>query len=170
MSSWRIWVLFSLLIMFFCRMLETCMGNTERAHTHRDTECLVLLWGGCQDSQTMSGLPDIVHHCALSRYLWCRTVSTDTAMHSCETWECCHIKGCPVPQPSGISDCFERAAEQCWTEFPETQICPGLKMLEQGWRNPSSQHNNALTARISDNTLFLPSSFIYLLQAAIVRS
>lgn len=35
-------------------------------------------------------------------------------------------------------------------------------MLEQGWRNPSSQHNNALTARISDNTLFSPQvSFIY---------
>lgn len=165
MNSRRIWVLVSLLIVFFCRMLEThihrSMGNTEHTHRHR-VPCAAAWW--------LSGLPGTAHHCAPNHYPWWRTLSTDTARHSCEIWDYCQIKGCSVPQPSGISDCFERAAEQCWTEFPETKICPGLEMLEQGWRNPSSQHNNALTARISDNTLFLPSSLIYLLQAAIVRN
>lgn len=164
MSSREIWVLFSLLMVVFCSLLETrVLRSVENvAHTHTDQSAWCCWWW-------LSGLPGTVHHYALSRYLWCRTVSTDTAMHSCEIWECSQIKGCPVPQPSGISDCFERAAEQCWTEFPETQICPSPQILEQGGRNPSSQHNNAPTARISDNTLFFSSSFIYLSQAAIVK-
>lgn len=165
MSNRVIWVLFSFFMVFFCSLLETCilrsMENMEHTHRHR-MPCAAAWW--------LSGLPDTVHPCAPSCCLWCRTVSTDTAMHSCEIWQCCQIKGGPVPQPSKISDCFERAAEQCWTEFPETQICLSLEILQQGQRNPSYHHNNDLTARISDNTLFSPSSFIYLSQAAIVRS
>lgn len=90
MSSWRIWVLFSLLSVVFCGMLETCGKYGVRTHAHRHrVPCAAVRW--------LSGLPDIVHHCALSHYLWCRTVSTDTAMHSCEIWECSQIKGCLSP-------------------------------------------------------------------------
>lgn len=161
MNSGRIWVLFSLLIMFFCSLLETCtcrsIGNMEHTHTQSALCCCVVAVrppSRCAPlcSELLSLMPNCKHRYS---HAWLGDMEV--------------LSGQRVSCPPGRLELVIVLKEQCWTEFPETHVCPSLEILEQGWRNPSSQHNNALTARISDNTLFSPSSFVYLSQAAIVR-